>query len=258
MKTEDHGIVWRGLVATYPQLVPREHVKATEVTSRRQALFDGNAEESWMTSCSTSLRFAASQSLLDESFRHKISSPVGMYNLGNTCYKTAVLQCLVHCWPLQSFFLKEIGHDYHACKIYRQRESSRRKRKKSSAKTEESVCLACEMDKLFLSYYGCTIGVDVVGAVDEACTREPSGVEIDEALEPGDPLVIYEMLTASWKCGGMNSLASYKQHDSHEFLNSFLEMVGKQARQHWSRVHSTLISISNTSRSPIKKCSHIA
>jgi hypothetical protein len=243
MKTQDHGIVWRGLVATYPQLVPYEHVRATEGTSRRQALFNGEIQEKWMANKPVALTFAASQFLLDAKAKHSIRSPVGMYNLGNTCYKSAVLQCLVHCQPLQRFFLKENGHHHHACKLYRQRDASKRKKKKTVVKSEESICLACEMDRLFLSYYGSTIGVDVRGAVEEACSHESSDAEMDEGLELGDPLVISEMLTASWKSGGMNSLASYKQHDSHEFMNSFLEMVGKQTKQHWGRVHSSINAV---------------
>lgn len=240
MKTQDHGIVWRGLVATYPQLVPIEHIRATEATLRRQALFKGEVEAKWLASRPSALTFAASQSLLEDSAKHKITSPVGMYNLGNTCYKSAVLQCLVHCQPLQRFFLEETGHHHHACKLYRQREATRRKKKKTLAKPEESICLACEMDKLFLAYYGSNIGVDVPGAVEESCNMDGPDAEMNDALEQGDPLVITEMLTASWKTDGMNSLVGYKQHDSHEFLNSFLEMVGKQTKQHWVRVQSAI------------------
>ena len=240
MKTQDHGIVWRGLVATYPQLVPYEHVRAAESTNRRQALFKGEVAEKWMANKPSALMFAASQSLQDDSVKHKISKPVGMYNLGNTCYKSAVLQCLIHCQPLQRFFLKENGHHHQACKLYRNREASKRKKKKTITKPDESICLACEMDRLFLSYYGSTIGVDVRGAMEEACNQESSETYINEALEQGDPLVISEMLTSSWKTDGMNSLVGYKQHDSHEFLNSFLEMVGKQTKQHWLRIQSAI------------------
>jgi len=246
MKTQDHGIVWRGLIATYPQLVPREHIRATEFTSRRQALFNGELQSRPFANRPAALSFSASQSLLSsKAARHSIVYPVGMYNLGNTCYKSAVLQCLVHCKPLQQYFLKENGHHHHACRLYRQWEYNRRRKRKAIVKPEDYICLACEMDRLFLSYYGSTIGVDVRGAVEEACSKDPSEVEVDDNVERGDPLVISEMLTASWKSGGMNSLASYKQHDSHEFLNSFLELFGKQTKEHWVRVNSALNMVKN-------------
>jgi Ubiquitin carboxyl-terminal hydrolase/Zn-finger in ubiquitin-hydrolases and other protein len=237
MKTHDHGIVWRGLVATYPQLVPPEHVRATEATRRRQALFNGEIHEKWLIPSPAALTFAAMQSLREKPDRHRIKSPVGMYNLGNTCYKSSVLQCLVHCLPLQQFFLKNNGHNRHACKLYRQWDFAVRKVKRG---LEESICLACELDRLYLTYYGSTIGVDVHGAVDEVCNSDNQCSEMIQPVGKGDPLVISEMLTASWKSGGMNSVASYKQHDSHEFLNSFLELVGKQTQQHWSRVDAAI------------------
>ena len=39
---EDYGIVWRGLVATYPPLLPQEHVDAARYCLQRQALFEGH------------------------------------------------------------------------------------------------------------------------------------------------------------------------------------------------------------------------
>ena len=240
IKTQDHGIVWQGLVATYPQLVPQEHIRATEAICRRQALFRGEVQEKCLTNCPAALTFAAVQSLGDYSDRQLpvIKAPVGMYNLGNTCYKSSVLQCLVHCLPLQQFFLKNNGHNHHACKLYRQWDFAARKKKRG---LDESICLACEMDRMYLAYYGHTIGMDVQGAVEEVCNMESmSSSELNQPVEKGDPLVISEMLTASWKSGGMNGLASYKQHDSHEFLNSFLEQVGKQTRQHWGRVQAAI------------------
>jgi ubiquitin carboxyl-terminal hydrolase 22/27/51 len=67
IKTQDHGIVWRGLVATYPALVPKEHFRATQLTSRRQALFEGRVHQKWLMTKPTALAFAATQSLLGQS-----------------------------------------------------------------------------------------------------------------------------------------------------------------------------------------------
>lgn len=41
----DQGIVWSGMHATYPPLVPQEHVDATRLCMRRRALFHGDVED---------------------------------------------------------------------------------------------------------------------------------------------------------------------------------------------------------------------
>eukprot|EP00934_Nitzschia_sp_Nitz4_P001494 Nitzschia sp. Nitz4//scaffold96_size78090//25862//29503//NITZ4_005490-RA/size78090-augustus-gene-0.55-mRNA-1//1//CDS//3329560561//1494//frame0 len=235
IKTEDHGIVWRGLVATYPQLVPQEHVRGTEMAMRRLTLFQGRVEEKWLNNKPLALSFAARQCLQNTQTKYQINAPVGIFNLGNTCYKSAVLQCLVHCKPLQEFFLKDNGHLHHSCKVYRMKEYFKKKKKKR----DDFVCLACEMDKLYLSYFGSVIGKNVRGAVDEVCGVARND-DYQTDLQQGDPLVISEMLTSSWKCSGMSNLAGYKQHDAHEFLNVFLELLGAQSKKYWERISSAI------------------
>ena len=119
LSTKEHGIVWRGPVATYPPLVPREHLRATELIRRRKSLFEGQIREKWLLTKPNAMAFAASQNLLEEGRRYQIDVPVGMYNLGNTCYMTAILQCLVHCSPLQQYFLRDSAHHYKASMVYR-------------------------------------------------------------------------------------------------------------------------------------------
>jgi ubiquitin carboxyl-terminal hydrolase 22/27/51 len=151
----------------------------------------------------------------------------------------------VHCKPLQRYFLNDIGHHHESCQLYRHKDATKKKKKKNgdSAKID-SVCLACEMDRLFLAYYGSTIGKDVLAAIDEACHPNDDDEGNDEIkVEKGDPLTISEMLTASWKSGGMNNLAGYEQHDAHEFLNSFLDLMGKHSRQHRDRVYSAINTV---------------
>jgi ubiquitin carboxyl-terminal hydrolase 22/27/51 len=91
--------------------------------------------------------------------------------------------------------------------------------------------LACELDKVFLCYYGSAKGFDVlpVLALDgvEAKIQEPVGCDFRRAkIAKGEPLVIADMLTAVWRCGGMSHLAGYDQRDAHEFLHGFLEILG--------------------------------
>lgn len=110
------------------------------------------------------------------------------------------------------------------------------------------VCLACELDKLFLMYFGSAIGKDVRGAVDEACSQSNNEQDVvSDSLEQGDPLIITEMLTSSWKSSGMSNLAGYKQHDAHEFLNAFLGLMGVQAKKHWDRVYTAINAVRNDS-----------
>ena len=197
--------------------------------------------------------------LLASHDRCSVSAPVGIYNLGNTCFMSAILHCLIHCSPLQRFFLHDVGHNHVACSIYRTmnvkiptEHGSRDASAKAKAKMK-SVCLACEMDKLFLRYIGSTRGIDLLSIVDTSSlystvkklyfgasdnNNKTEGVGVK-----GSPLLTADMLTASWKCGGMNHLAGYDQRDAHEFLHGFLEILGKHMRQFRDRVHTVIHSI---------------
>jgi len=184
VKTQDSGILWRGLVATYPPMVPKEHFCAVELTLRRRALFEGQIFETWILPKSNSLHFAATQRLKAEESKYKIPTPVGIYNLGNTCFMTSILQCLVFCKPLQQYFLRDCNHHFKSCEVFRHKQDvlnaaaaaaaasvSAKKfalkskkgtnlptAKKKTQKIESEVCLACEMDRLFVSYFGASTG----------------------------------------------------------------------------------------------------
>jgi ubiquitin carboxyl-terminal hydrolase 22/27/51 len=268
LKTQDHGIVWRGLVATYPPTVPKEHFFATQLTMRRQALFEGNAEETWMPLKPNALKFSAIQHTKSDEDKYAMAAPVGMYNHGNTCYMSAILQCLVFCQPLKHYFLKNIGHHHKSCELYRReidsRASSTKPRqstskskkgplssiKASTAKAATQICLACEVDRLFLSYYGSANGVDVLASLEEA-SGGLVGNDVDDAqtqlfegtIERGSPLLISDLITSAWKSGGMDHLAGYEQRDAHEFLNSFLELLGKDIVKFRDRVYGSVTCI---------------
>ena len=197
--------------------------------------------------------------LLASRDRFSVSAPVGIYNLGNTCFMSAIIHCLIHCSPLQRFFLHDVGHNHVACHIYRMmnvkipaEQGSRDASAKAKAKIK-SVCLACEMDKLFLRYVGSTKGIDLLSIVDttalystvkKAELNASSSSNKNEVVGiRGSPLLTAEMLTASWKCGGMNHLAGYDQRDAHEFLHGFLEILGKHMRQFRDRVYAVMNTI---------------
>jgi len=170
---------------------------------------------------------------------------------------SAILQCLIQCVPLQRYFLNDVGHNYEACGIYRRREGRKTASTVNSSKgkkTAESVCLACEMDKLFLRYKSSALGVNVLSAVSPSSTdssrgggganRSAAGGAKATPVIQGDPLVTADMLTAAWKCGGMKHLAGYEQRDAHEFLHGFLEILGRHMQHYRSRVYKTI----NTAR----------
>jgi hypothetical protein len=110
------------------------------------------------------------------------------------------------------------------------------------------------MDRLFLRYIGSTKGIELVSVVDTSSlysTVIKSDVDLSTNYNQtvavtggkGNPLLTADILTASWKCGGMKHLAGYEQRDAHEFLHGFLETLGKHMRQFRDRVSTTINSI---------------
>lgn len=62
VQVEEYGILWRGLMATYPPLVPQEHVDAARLCVLRQAVFEGRVLESdWLVMGRRALDFAINQ-----------------------------------------------------------------------------------------------------------------------------------------------------------------------------------------------------
>eukprot|EP00957_Ditylum_brightwellii_P038963 2944675-Ditylum_brightwellii.AAC.1 len=155
------------------------------------------------------------------------------------------------------------------------------------AEDAEDICLACEMDKLFLLYFASAAGIDTIGALDDGddtddgdgvssasnffgskaspfqasaggvigasngdardsigsggsvSTGASGGVAAtistisgNEVTMAGLPLVPSELLASAWKVGGMRHLAGYEQRDAHEFLQAFLDTVGKHEGRH--------------------------
>ena len=189
--SRDHGIVWRGMVATYPTVVPSHHIQAAKMVLQRYLLQKNP----------------------------KITAPVGLYNLGNTCFMNGILQCLIHCPPFQKHFLRDIRHDHRSCSLFRSTLMSNQGDASNAAK--DPGCLACELDLLFLQYHGSTIGRDVVDQLNgNRATDEEKGI----------PLIPSALLTEAWKQPEMEHLRGYEQRDAHEFLQAFLDIVAKNSR----------------------------
>jgi ubiquitin C-terminal hydrolase len=253
LNTTENGVIWRGMIASYPQLVPQELVRASRLSMQRLLVNRGElSSPSSLAWGSQALGFAVYQNENESSRLSAIQAPVGMYNLGNTCFMTCILQCLIHCVPLQQHFLQHVGHHHKSCELVRSaytKNDAKSSDKSTSAKSandefdKANICLACEMDKLFLQYFGSSIGQDVARAVCQAphplsryetptqgsnFKAKSGGLDgADTTCRQGEPLVTTKLLAAAWKSGGMDHLAGYEQGDAHEFLQAFLDIVGK-------------------------------
>ena len=142
--------------------------------------------------------------------------PIGMYNLGNTCYMTATLQCLIHCKPLRELFLHHLAHPYQSCRALR-------------VESNKTSCLACELDKIFLEYYGSVVGIDAIAALEEhleiSTDATPTDAKEQTHATRGHPIIPASILAESWRNRGMNCLASHGQHDAQEYFNSFVDCL---------------------------------
>lgn len=220
LQIPDQGIFWRGMYATYPSSVPAWHVRGARACRRRQIMFHGEIETLSSDVPEWTRHFVQEQQRLGPRKRYNISAPVGMYNLGNTCYQSSVLQCLMACPPVQKYFLDDFGHPFATCQEHRMNDSS-------------TVCIACAMDRLMLQYFGSARGVNALALLEE---------QDDVSQLQGDPLVGSEMLYTTWKCPGMTHLAGYEQRDAHEFLHGFLDSLSKR----YVRVFILLFPMINT------------
>jgi len=122
--------------------------------------------------------------------------PVGIYNMGNTCYISCVLQCLLSCVSLQNYFLRDCAHDFRSCTSSEEGEEKEKVNKlkrlysstvagdpTSPTASSRQNCLACELDKIFLSTFGRTIGLPVlrtitnIGQIPPECSDDTDSEE---------------------------------------------------------------------------------
>jgi ubiquitin carboxyl-terminal hydrolase 22/27/51 len=233
-------VLWKGFRALYPNDVTNELVLAAQQSLHRWKIYQGRFNDGTSASWGPqTLKFALHQ----QSRRYsglEINRPVGLYNLGNTCYMSCILQCLISLVPLQKYFLHEVRHDHNVCQLLKSAASKASNNGKHvesennavKCNGSDSVCLACEMDKLFLLYYGSTIGMDVISAMKEGpvTTSSSSTMELSSKNTndvKGVPVAPSDFLQTAWQCKGMSHLAGHEQRDAHEFLQAFLDIMGK-------------------------------
>ena len=158
-----------------------------------------------------------------------------------TCYMSSVLQCLINCGPIQRYFIRNVRHNHKSCEILRAAHGAAPSSPvKSNCRGQNEhegigICLACEMDRLLLEYYGSTIGQNAIAAVGEGPSLSSSFASgaadaVSGSKRCGEPLIPARLLAATWKSKGMKHLAGYQQRDAHEFLSAFLNIMGKQDR----------------------------
>ena len=166
---------------------------------------------------------------------------------------SAILQCLVHCPPVQKYFLHDVGHNHISCAQYRHMALPMDKANKQAS--GPNLCLGCEVDKVFLMSFGSAVGRNAIALISmnpfgrgtspmltsrHSKPRHPDNSELTTRLLKGDPLTLTDMLTAVWKCKGMAHLSGYEQRDAHEFLHAFFDVLGKHMTQYRARVHQTI------------------
>lgn len=188
-----------------------------------------------------------------------------MINLGNTCYMSSVLQCLFHCLPLQQYFLN-VGHHFLSCKMLREKEKQGANEHIKPCLACELDKLFLEM---YGSCMGFDIisalqrdqgGISSFSLVRDAANNnfqstfessrkhcfvkgerqkeDDQDKEVTRLTSPheklhcrmGTPIVPAHFLQAIWRCDSMKHIAGYEQRDAHEFLQSFLDEMGKDVR----------------------------
>jgi len=111
----------------------------------------------------------------------------GMYNLGNTCFLSVVLQSLLHNPLLRNYFLSDL-HNPHRCV------------RRASGSATFAVCLGCDLDELFAQHYF------------------PG-----EQAQDRTPVLPDQFLFDLWMHA--EHLAGYAQQDAHECLMAILDAL---------------------------------
>lgn len=127
-----------------------------------------------------------------------VRPPVGLFNLGNSCYMNSVLQAFLNAPPLRSFFLADEHKPY-------------------CTREPKLDCFACAMDQL----------------VCDSCFTtdpDPSRREKNSNSSLEVPFLVPQiMLDIVWRHA--EHLATYAQHDAHEFLIAALNVLSTHCRR---------------------------
>ena len=221
MKIPTGMVVWRGFRALYPTEVPSVLIEAGKRTLRRIQIFHGQTLDVSMLQLSNE---AAKVASLEESNLKPICSPIGLYNMGNTCYLGCVLQCMMNLPPIQKYFLRDVKHDHKSCQVVRSFLSKSTRTKDGKMR----VCIGCEMDKLCLAHFGSVNGIDGIHKAFDPISSKATMAS--KTIQKGMPISPTEILAELWQCKSMSLLVGYEQRDAHEFLQMFLDILSRDCR----------------------------
>ena len=148
---------------------------------------------------------------------------VGIWNLGNTCFLSSALQCVRATEGVAERWCKGF-HDRGSCPVRRVRccrlspprgGGGEDNGKVKPPRVPEGPCLACAFDEWMGDYYSSLMGYSV-----KSFTPQPLGA----------PVSTGELITACWGRREMDGTKGYRQHDSTEWLLSFLNAVSADER----------------------------
>ncbi len=150
------------------------------------------------------------------------SAPVGLYNLGNSCYMNSILHALIHAPPLRSYFLADLHRPN--CKF-----------------TPASECFVCALESLVLASYS-----NPRRSFSSSASNSSSGSKKDSSVSPF--IVPKKVFDIVWKYG--RHLGTYSQHDAHEFYIAALDILSKHGTYKGSSDKSRLGITENAANSP--------
>lgn len=138
------------------------------------------------------------------------SSPVGLYNLGNSCYMNSVLHAIVHAPPLRNFFLADLHRPF--CNF-----------------SPSSDCFACALDGLITASYS-NPRRSISTSANNSSSGSGSKKDSSTSSTTTTPFIVpQKILEIIWK--NADHLATYAQHDAHEFLIAALNILNTHSKR---------------------------
>lgn len=162
-----------------------------------------------------------------------VRGPVGLFNLGNSCYMNSVLQAFLNAPPLRNFFLADLHGT--SCKLRHSpnnnnnnnnhnnnNNTSNNNYSNHSNNNQSSSyhlqCFACAIERLVCD--SCFV------LEARAFAREKGG---PVSFLPVPFLVPHTVLDIIWR--NFSHLATYAQHDAHEFFMAALNLLSEHCRR---------------------------